>query len=468
MDKKPTKKSNSEKGKEHVKKETVSKSHSKTKTKIIHGEKKSPNKGIIWTVTIAIILIAIVSAIFIFKPFDQIDFTKNSQNNQVKDEVLVSVNGENIMLSNLDSHWNALNPNVRIQMTRDQVLEQIIEETLLLQQAKELDLEVTMEEVDDFISSQIAINGLSIDDLEVTLESRGSSLDELRDIYQKQLSIVKLFDQETKDNLDVTDEEVEQYYNDNKEEFFIPEQVTVKHILIGINDEVNETTAYERMDEITALMNEDFSNYCDLVTEYSEDPGSIPTCGEYTFPRGRMVPEFENAAFDLEVGDSIVIRSSFGLHHILKIADVEPSYASLEQTRDFILQTLTESKAKKIYDEYITILKKKASIDYKTKEFKQTMNLEEFAKCLTDNGAVLFKSEIDCPHCNRQLAMFGDSAEFLSKVECHPNGQDSEKERCDAEKFEGYPTWQINGENFLGVQELEFLAEKTECQDFLG
>jgi uncharacterized membrane protein/glutaredoxin len=65
-----------------------------------------------------------------------------------------------------------------------------------------------------------------------------------------------------------------------------------------------------------------------------------------------------------------------------------------------------------------------------------------------------------CGHCRDQKQLFGQAASSkLDYVECDPNGQNPQPDRCQAEQIESYPTWTINGEQYLGVQSLQELAQ---------
>src|SRR6185369_15353442 len=71
-----------------------------------------------------------------------------------------------------------------------------------------------------------------------------------------------------------------------------------------------------------ARAGEDFAK---LAKEYSEDPGSKELGGEYTFPRGKMVPEFEAAAFSLKTNQvSDIVTTQFG-YHIIKLSEKLPA-----------------------------------------------------------------------------------------------------------------------------------------------
>lgn len=65
-----------------------------------------------------------------------------------------------------------------------------------------------------------------------------------------------------------------------------------------------------------------------------------------------------------------------------------------------------------------------------------------------------------CPHCTHQKDMFGTAAfKNIDYVECDPRGEKARPELCKAAKIQGYPTWEIRGKFFTGVQSLEELAK---------
>ncbi len=84
------------------------------------------------------------------------------------------------------------------------------------------------------------------------------------------------------------------------------------------------------------------------------------------------------------------------------------------------------------------------------------------AKHLSSNGAVMY-SAYWCPHCHEQKEMFGKvAAKELSIIECSEDGQNSQRSLCEEKGIEGFPTWEINGEFFAGVQSLKELSEISE------
>ena len=95
---------------------------------------------------------------------------------------------------------------------------------------------------------------------------------------------------------------------------------------------------------------------------------------------------------------------------------------------------------------------------------KQPGELDQFAECLKENGAV-FYGTFWCQHCQNQKALFGQSAKRLPYVECStPDGR-SQSSICQAKNIESYPTWEFNdGSRRSGELSLTQLAEKTGCQ----
>ena len=65
-----------------------------------------------------------------------------------------------------------------------------------------------------------------------------------------------------------------------------------------------------------------------------------------------------------------------------------------------------------------------------------------------------------CPHCHEQKQIFGkEAASLLNYIECAPDGQNSQTELCKASGIKGFPTWEIDGQFYPGVQSLAKLAD---------
>ena len=88
----------------------------------------------------------------------------------------------------------------------------------------------------------------------------------------------------------------------------------------------------------------------------------------------------------------------------------------------------------------------------------------ELALHLSQSGAVMYGAYW-CPHCNDQKALFGDAVALVPYVECDPEGENAQPDRCQAENIQGYPTWIIDGQAYPGVRSL---AELADYSDYTG
>ena len=141
----------------------------------------------------------------------------------------------------------------------------------------------------------------------------------------------------------VTDQDLQAYYDQHREEYRVPEQVKVSHILIktplpapGAKEDQKaiadaRTKAEGVLKELKAG-----GDFAKLAEKYSDDPGSAKSGGDLGWiGRGRTVPEFEKAAFSLGKGQtSDLVKSSYGFHII-----------HVEDKQDAHLKTLAEVKS---------------------------------------------------------------------------------------------------------------------------
>lgn len=153
-----------------------------------------------------------------------------------------------------------------------------------------------------------------------------------------------------------TDEEIQTYYDEHSEEYRLPEQVTAQHILFKTEDKTpQEVEAIQKKATdvlVRAKNGEDFSK---LAREFSEDSSAAQGGNLGTFGRGRMVPEFERAAFSLGAGAiSDLVKSEFGFH-IIKVTEkqegrLRPLDEIKEAIRPVLLFRKGEDMAKEIAD----------------------------------------------------------------------------------------------------------------------
>jgi len=118
----------------------------------------------------------------------------------------------------------------------------------------------------------------------------------------------------------VTEQEIRAEYEANKAQRY-QEMVHASHILIKVEanapaDVVEK--ARQKAAGILAEVRQPGASFADLATKYSEDEGSGKQGGDLSFfPRGRMVPEFDNVAFALKPGEiSDLVKTQFGFHII--------------------------------------------------------------------------------------------------------------------------------------------------------
>ncbi len=119
----------------------------------------------------------------------------------------------------------------------------------------------------------------------------------------------------------INEAEVQSYYNAHKSDFAIKEdEVRARHILFEMPKNPTPKEMADTAQKAFFVMEKlkKGANFAEMAKKYSNDPGSATQGGDLGFfPRGKMVPEFDKAAFDLPVGKiSDLVRTNFGLHII--------------------------------------------------------------------------------------------------------------------------------------------------------
>lgn len=149
----------------------------------------------------------------------------------------------------------------------------------------------------------------------------------------------------------VTDAEIEGYYREHQDEFKEGEQVCASHVLVKVkgNAEAKEGHAPDEARRIATAVLEKArggADFAELAKASSEDQGSASRGGDLgCFGRGRMVPEFENAAFSLDPGQiSDLVQTSFGFHVIRVQSRREESVPALSAVKERIRQLMVSQR----------------------------------------------------------------------------------------------------------------------------
>ena len=228
----------------------------------------------------------------------------------------------------------------------------MITDQLILQQAKDDDVVLQEGEYEQAINDLEKYHG-GKDALDTYLKQQGLNRQSFEKLVQEQL-IINNFKEKLTSDIKVTDKEVKKYYDDNKSMFELPApEIRASHILVDTEDKAKEILA-----EI-----ENGADFGELAKEHSKDPGSKELGGDLGyFAKGKMVPEFERAAFALKPGEiSDIVKSEHG-YHIIKVTG-ERTSLSYDDAKDYIRINLENTKREEEFTKHLDKWEKQSKIE---------------------------------------------------------------------------------------------------------
>ena len=238
---------------------------------------------------------------------------------------------------------------------RGGIMNQLVERELIRAEAKRRNLTVP-EEAFNAKVAELKKGFKDEAEFQAQLKSNGLDAAEFeRQVRDMQL-VERVVDAVTSDTK-VTDAEVRAYYDQNRKMYDRPEEVRARHVLV-------KDDAIAKMVEQKARAGADFAA---LAKEYSEDPGSKGEGGDLGyFGRGKMVKEFEEAAFSTAPGKlSKLVKTRFGWH-LLKIEDKKaPRTQGFDEVKDEIRQNLATERRRGAFVQWLGKRKAEAKVEYK-------------------------------------------------------------------------------------------------------
>ncbi|HZK40352.1 MAG TPA: peptidylprolyl isomerase [Atribacterota bacterium] len=234
------------------------------------------------------------------------------------------------------------------------ILNQLIDYEIFYQQAQKEKIKISNDEIDLEID-KIKDNFSSPEEFNAALTANDTTLAQLKEDIKRQILINKVLE-ETKNQVTITDEELLEYYNENEESLFEPEQVHARHILVKTEEEANN---------LLLQLKEGIIDFAELAKEKSIDSSASNGGDLGFFARGQMVKEFEDAAFSLKPGEiSGVVKTQFG-YHIIKCEEKKEEYSpTFEEAKEQISNTLRSQKENEAISALILKLREEAVVVY--------------------------------------------------------------------------------------------------------
>jgi len=279
--------------------------------------------------------------------------------------------------ANADAQGQAIPPE-QIAMVEPNVLDNLIQTQILMSRATDGEKAKAREDATRNLQDA-KTNAPSEEAFNARLKAMGTSQDQIVKALAEQSTAEAVLVRELKIN--ITDADIKKFYEDptNAPHFQQPEMVRASHILLmtrdpKTNQELSQAEKDARHKTMEGLLKraragEDFAS---LAKEFSEDPGSKDKGGEYTFPRGRMKPEFESAAFALKPNEvSDIVTTSYG-YHIIKLSEHIPARkVAFDKVAPRIKEHLTQQELASLAPEYLAKARKDANVEILDEKLKQ-------------------------------------------------------------------------------------------------
>ena len=297
----------------------------------------------------------------------------------VVDRVAAVVNQEIITFSEVEKMSLALQVEIqtedrlerreRVQEIFRKVLEKLIEEKLIDQEAKKSGIKVTSKEVEGAIEEIRRRHSVDQENFEKLLAAEGITFEVYKKEIEKQILRTKVINWAVKVEPTIGEKELRDFYQKHIDRYRVNESYRIGHILFPIPKDASLEQGREIRKRAQKVLEkikggEDFG---EMALRYSEDPSSRKDRGDMGyFKRGELLPALEREAIRLQVGEvSGVIRTEFGFH-IVKLLDrkgAEPP--PFEEVKGKVQADCYASELEKAYLQFLSKLKEKSIIEIK-------------------------------------------------------------------------------------------------------
>jgi peptidyl-prolyl cis-trans isomerase SurA len=263
------------------------------------------------------------------------------------------------------------------------LLRDLIDQQLLLQKAQELGISADTDLVKRLDELRKQMHADSMEDLAKAAEAQGISFEDFKQNLKNNILTQKVISQEVGGHLTVSNQEIQQYYNQHQAELERPEQVRLSEILVSTQNPaaiktangqtaLPETLSPDVLAKAQAKAKQIYEmlqkggNFADLAKKYSDGPTSALGGDLEYFKRGTLSKDLDNTVFKLQAGQHTEpIRTNQGFV-ILKVTEHQTGgVPPLKDVQQQIEQQIYVTKMQPALREYLTKLREEAYIDIK-------------------------------------------------------------------------------------------------------
>lgn len=300
--------------------------------------------------------------------FLQLVFTSNIHA-KIIDYIVATVDNKVITASELEQNLAPVMEHYRktysgeelediLNKARKDLLNEAIEEKILLLNAEEANIEVSEEEVDSNIE-EFKQNFAGSQEFHDELEKEGLTLADLKERIEQRIKVRRFMRFIIFKDINITEGEVQELYEENKESFFVPEQVKISQILV---EPLEDGRTQEKVDDIFNRL-ESGEDFTTLARLYSDGPNASKG-GDLGFVYlEELHPSVRKALNGAKMGEyTEPIKTTAGIHIIKLEARKLPQYIPLSEVKDSLRNKLYDLKAGDTYDKWIKETRKNTEI----------------------------------------------------------------------------------------------------------
>ncbi len=288
----------------------------------------------------------------------------------VNDDIITiyDVNRETAQLLREAEKRGPVTESVREQV-RKAALNGLIDKRLVQQKIKELNIQVSEEEVRQAAEEIKKQNNMTQDALVAALLTQGLTFDQYKLQLKEQLERIRLMGQEVRAKIQVSEREIQEYYNANKANYSEDETYRARHIFFRVPKNATAVQVKEAMARAANVLMEARSgkDFAELARKNSDEASAAKDAGDLgTFRKGEMLPEIESTVIAMKPGEVSELVATPAGFHIIKLEEKSAAKVKpLEEVKGAIEELLYRKKSEERFNQWTADLRKAATIEIK-------------------------------------------------------------------------------------------------------